>query len=186
MLIQRTRRLAWLKSARSIDLTAVGAVLLLACFTAYSDRHAAAVQEHSQMQTIASHEPTVTPAAVIPEPVVLASEKADVIRTQTSARKVHYRSRVRRPAIAEGRVVHIGDDVTVRYFGPTRRPVRTAAAKSDRIVRKGSDVTVRYFNPDGSIRKTDVRSTSTNSPKGSGFGANALSELRASDTKTHN
>jgi len=185
MLIQRARRLSWLKSARSIDITAVVAVLVLACFTAYIDRHAASAQERTQLQSVASHESLVTPAAVIAEPVVMASEKDAVIRPRTSARRVHYRSRVRRPEIAEGRVVHIGNDVTVRYFGSTR-PLRTAAAKSERIVRKGNDVTVRYFNRDGRVRKTEARSTSADSPKGSGFGANALSELRASETKTPN
>lgn len=76
-------------------------------------------------------------------------------------------------------MVHIGNDVTVRYFGSTR-PVRRAAAKRDRIAGKGSDITVRYFNPDGSVRKT------ADSPKGADFGANALSELRTSETKTPN
>jgi hypothetical protein len=47
--------------------------------------------------------------------------------------------------VAENEVVHIGEDVTVRYFN-ARHPV---PVEQYQVVHIGEDVTVRYFTPIG-------------------------------------
>jgi len=44
------------------------------------------------------------------------------------------------------KVVHIGEDVTVRYFTPKPAPHRESVGQY-RVIAMGEDVTVRYFAP---------------------------------------
>ena len=48
--------------------------------------------------------------------------------------------------LAEQEVVHIGEDVTVRYFTPKPAPHRVPVGQYQ-VVHMGEDVTVRYFAP---------------------------------------
>ena len=60
--------------------------------------------------------------------------------------QVRLATRLQRVGFAENEVVHIGDDVTVRYFTPKPAPHRVPVGPYQ-IVHIGKDVTVRYFIP---------------------------------------
>ena len=55
-------------------------------------------------------------------------------------------TRLQTVEFAEHEVVHIGDDVTVRYFTPKPAPYGVPVGPYQ-IVHIGKDVTVRYFTP---------------------------------------
>jgi hypothetical protein len=55
-------------------------------------------------------------------------------------------TRLQRVGFAENEVVHIGDDVTVRYFKP-KPTLQGVPIVRYQIVHIREDVTVRYFTP---------------------------------------
>jgi len=48
--------------------------------------------------------------------------------------------------LADNKVVHIGEDVTVRYFTPKPASHRVPVEPYE-VIRMGEDVTVRYLTP---------------------------------------
>jgi anti-sigma regulatory factor (Ser/Thr protein kinase) len=146
MVMQRAQRVFWHTRPWSMDLAAVVAVVAITCWIAHSDRHASSFLETFEMQR----------TTALKEPVPLAHAKAvpakDRSRYQTARIPVG-ESRTTTllqsvAELAEQEVVHIGEDVTVRYFTPTPSSHRVRAGQY-RVVHMGEDVTVRYFTPIG-------------------------------------
>jgi hypothetical protein len=137
MLLQRAKHVSWLKQPWGVDLAAVATVLVLTCWIAYSDRHPASFSGSLEVQpSVAVDEQVPLPPAkgifklpAVPVPVEDA-------RTATLLQEV---------GGAENEVVHIGEDVTVRYF----HPVHPVPVEQYHVVHIGEDVTVRYFTPVG-------------------------------------
>ncbi len=145
-LSQRASRRFRLKRSWSTDTAAFVAILILICLISYSDRHAA-----SSLGSLSSG--SFEKSSAIDEELLLPPAKVvsdqDTPRLQTvpvlpgEARPATLLHRV---GIAENQVVHIGDDVTVRYFTP--KPVlRTASVGQYQVVHIGGDVTVRTSRP---------------------------------------
>ena len=140
LLMQPRKCVPWPKRLWNGDLAAVATVLLLACWIAYGDRHPSLLWGPLELQRMDNIEEQVP------------------LRT---AKTVHGedRPRFRAMSIPEGdartatllhgmvlvtKVVHIGDDVTVRYFTPKPAPHLESAGQYQ-VVNMGEDVTVRYF-----------------------------------------
>jgi anti-sigma regulatory factor (Ser/Thr protein kinase) len=136
--MQARKRVPWHKQLWNGDLAAVVTVLVLACWIAYGDRHPSLLLGPLDLQSM------------------------DTIKEQVAlrpAKTVHAenRSRFRTMSIAVGdartangvmlvtKAVHIGDDVTVRYFTPKPAP-RRESVEQYQVVDMGEDVTVRYFS----------------------------------------
>jgi len=139
-LMQRAKLIPWNKQAWIVDLAATAAILLLACWIAYSDRHLAAGSFESRTTAIGEH--LSLPVAK----TMLAEYKPTVQTLSAPAEEPWTVKPLRRGSFEAQEVVRIGDDVTVRYFTatpPTHRP----AAGYGRVVHMGADVTVRYFPP---------------------------------------
>jgi hypothetical protein len=139
-LMQRAKLLPWNKRAWIFDLAATAAVLLLACWIAYSDRHAAAGSFESRTTAIGEH--VSLPLAK----TMLAEYKPTVQTLSIPAEEPWTVKPFRRGSFEVQEVVHIGDDVTVRYF-TAKLPTHRVPAGYDRVVHMGADVTVRYFPP---------------------------------------
>ena len=139
-LMQRAKLLPWNKRAWNVDLAATAAVLLLACWIAYSDRNAAAGSFESRTTAIGEH--VSLPLAK----TMLAEYKPTVQTLSIPAEEPWTVKPFRRGSFEVQEVVHIGDDVTVRYF-TAKLPTHRVPAGYDRVVHMGADVTVRYFPP---------------------------------------
>ena len=180
VLIRQAKRVSWYNRSSNVDLAAVIVVLALACCTAYSDRGSFPPSDFSLSPKTAA---VVHQVSLSPQKPASAESHSRLPVTRISARKVVRRSPQRHQAMAAGqRVVHIGEDVTVRYFAPMPMPHK-APAGAHQVVRKGEDVTVRYFAPVGHDAK-DGPSVEAADRKRLGLAAGAASGLRASGTKT--
>jgi hypothetical protein len=144
MLIQRAKRVSWRTWPSKLALAAVVTVLLLSCWIAYGHRNPASLlgSSGSQRSILKEKEQVLIPAKVVArkgsrQPVPVSVEEADT---------PHFSQQV---GDSEIEVVHIGDDVTVRYF--RAKPTRTASGPSREVSSRsvGEDVTVRYFTPTG-------------------------------------
>jgi hypothetical protein len=137
MLMQRAKHVPWHKQPWGVDLAAVVTVFVLTCWIAYSDRHPASFLGSLEVQRpVAVDEQVPLPPArgisklpAVPVPV-------EEPRTATLLQGV---------GGAENEVVHIGEDVTVRYFSA----LRPVPVEQYQVVHIGEDVTVRYFPPIG-------------------------------------
>jgi hypothetical protein len=137
MLMQRTKHVSWHKQPWGVDLAAVVTVLVLTCWIAYSDRHPASFLGSSEGQRpVAVDEQVPLPPAKssskLPALPVLEEEATTALLLQEVGD-------------TENEAVHIGEDVTVRYFHAPR-PV---PVEQYQVVHIGEDVTVRYFTPMG-------------------------------------
>lgn len=142
MFQQRANHVFWHKGQWKVDLAGVVAVLLLTLWIAYSDRHPDSFSGSAELQRTTAIEEQVPrpPAKAVAEqrskletvPVRLGDGRTATLR--------------RRLGLAEIEVVHIGEDVTVRYFTPKPVPHKSSAGQYQ-IVQMGEDVTVRYFSP---------------------------------------
>jgi anti-sigma regulatory factor (Ser/Thr protein kinase) len=139
-LMQRAKLFPWNKRAWIVDLAATAAVLLLACWIAYSDRRAAAGFLEGRTTAIGEH-PSLPVAKAM-----LAEYKPTVQTLPIPAEEPWTVKPLRRGSFEAQEVVHIGDDVTVRYF-TARSPTHRVPAGYGRVVHMGADVTVRYFPP---------------------------------------
>jgi hypothetical protein len=79
---------------------------------------------------------------------MLAEYKPKVHTVPTPAEGDRTAKPHRRVGLAEQDGVHIGEDVTVRYFTAKLAPHRGSAGQYQ-VVHMGEDVTVRYFTPVG-------------------------------------
>jgi hypothetical protein len=134
MLKQRAKHVPWHKPW-GVDLAAVVTVFVLTCWIAYSDRHPASFSGSLEVQRSVAVDEQVPlpPAKGISKLPAVPVEDA---RTATLFQEV---------GGAETEVVHIGEDVTVRYFSP----LHPVPVEQYQVVHIGEDVTVRYFTPIG-------------------------------------
>jgi hypothetical protein len=141
-LMQRAKLFPSNKRAWIVDLAATAAVLLLACWITYSDRDAAS-ESFETRSTTAIGERSSLPLAK----VMLAEYKPTVETISVPAEKLWNAQPLRRGSFETQKVVHIGDDVTVRYFATklTRTAPGSGREVSSRFI--GDDVTVRYYAP---------------------------------------
>jgi len=142
LLMQPTKHVPWHKRPWNGHLAAVVTVLVLACWIAYGDRHPRLSLGSSELQSMATIEEQVplSPAKTAPAenrprfrsiPIAVADARTDTF-LQT--------------VVLVTRVVHIGEDVTVRYFTPKPTSRRESVGQYQ-VVDMGEDVTVRYFAP---------------------------------------
>jgi hypothetical protein len=140
VLMQRAKLHPWNKRAWIVDLAATAAVLMLACRIAYCERHATAGSFESGTTTIGKY--VSLPLAK----TMLAEYKPTGQTLSIPAEELWNAKPLRRGSFERQEVVHIGNDVTVRYF-TAPPPTHRALAGYGRVVHVGADVTVRYFLP---------------------------------------
>jgi hypothetical protein len=143
MLIQRAKRVFWHPDPWKLELAAVVTGLLLTSWVAYGDGH-----PDSFLGPLGLSRSTAL------QDQVLAPPKATTGKGRSRAHTVPVSVEEAGPAIllqqaedAENEVVHIGGDVTVRYF--TTRSIRTPSGSNREVSSRsvGKDVTIRYFTP---------------------------------------
>jgi hypothetical protein len=180
VLIRQAKRVSWYKRSGNVDLAAVLVVLALACCTAYSDRGSF---PHSEFTELAKTPAVVQEISLSPQKPASLESHSRLSGRRISTRKVRRSPQHHQAVLAGPRVVHIGEDVTVRYFSPPPMPHK-APVDAHQVVRKGDDVTVRYFAPVRGDSKKDGRSVEATDRKRLGLAAGPVSGLRASGTKT--
>jgi two-component sensor histidine kinase len=124
------------------DLAAVVTVLVLACWVAYGDRHPLLLLAPLELQSMATIEEQLRlpPAKTVPAGNRRRSQTMPIaVGDKRTAPPLHGAGPVTK-------VVHIGEDVTVRYFTLKPAPHRESVGQY-RVVDMGEDVTVRYFAP---------------------------------------
>ena len=141
--IQRAKRGSSHKRPWNLGLAAVVTVLLFTCWMVYGDGHPASFlgsfglhrSNALEAQVIAPEKALVTKGRSKPLPMPVSVEEADA-----ASLREHFGDEA-------NEVVHIGDDVTVRYFAT--KPTRTAPGSGRQVSSRfiGDDVTVRYFKP---------------------------------------
>ena len=135
VLMQRAKHVPWHKQAWGVDLAAVVTVFVLTCWIAYSDRHPASFLGSLEMQR------SVAVDEQVPLPPARGISKLPAVPVPVEEPRPA--SLLQGVGGAEYEVVHIGEDVTVRYFSaPHPVPV-----EQYQVVHIGEDVTVRYFPP---------------------------------------
>jgi hypothetical protein len=143
MLMQRAKRVFWHPGPWKLELAALVAGLLLTCWIGYGDGH-----PDSFLGSLGLHRSTALEEQVLVAPKASTGKgrsRAHTVSASVEEAGPHDLSR--QVEDGEGEVVHIGGDVTVRYF--TTKSIR-APLGSDREVSSrsvGDDVTIRYFRP---------------------------------------
>ncbi len=156
------------------------AVVALTCGLAYSGRHAASLLGSLEFQ-----EPIATAVHGSP-PTARAAPSKGGSRFHTEpvpAGEDRTATRLPKEGNSEDEVVHIGDDVTVRYFTPRRAP-QGFLIERYRAVHIGKDVTVRYFPP--VVRNTQKPNRFDIGASESSIGSIAASDKQATGAKTLN
>jgi hypothetical protein len=143
MLMQRAKHVSWHKQPWGVDLAAVVTVLVLTCWIAYSDRHPALFLGSLEAQRSVSVDEQVPLPPAKAGPAKGSSKLPAVPVPVEEARTATLLQEV---GVAENEVVHIGEDVTVRYFNA----LHPVPVEPYQVVHIGEDVTVRYFTPMGS------------------------------------
>jgi hypothetical protein len=144
-LIQRVKHVPWHMWPWSLERAALVTVLLLVCWMVYGNGRPASSLGSLDLQKSNAvgaqiHRP---PAMAMPARAISMLRTASV--SGEPADTADFLQRVG----GENDVVHIGDDVTVRYF--TTKAARTASGSGRQVSSRyfGDDVTVRYFTPAG-------------------------------------
>jgi len=142
VLMQRARRVSRHRWPWNLELGAVFAVMVLTCWFAYRDGHPA-----SSLGTLGLQRSNAVERQIpLPLAMPMSAKGSSTLRTVSgSQEQADTASLLQQLGSTENEVVHIGDDVTVRYF-----TTRIAPSGSDRKVSRryiGDDVTVRYFTP---------------------------------------
>jgi hypothetical protein len=141
--MQRAERIPCFNRPWKVDMALVVTVLVIACWVAYSDRDAASFLRSSGLQrSIAIEEQ----APLQPQKAMPAKHRFMFQAVSGSVEQARTTTRLQRVGFAENEVVHIGDDVTVRYFNPKPTAHRLPVGQYQ-VVHIGEDVTVRYFTP---------------------------------------
>ncbi len=142
LLMQPWKHVPWHKRLWNGDLAAVVAALMLACWIAYGDRHPFLLLGPSELESMATIEEQVPmpPAKTVP------AESRPRFRTMPIALGDAGTASLLHGVELVTKIVHIGEDVTVRYFTPKPAPHRESGGQY-RVVDMGEDVTVRYFAP---------------------------------------
>jgi len=135
------------KNSRSLhqrrwNVVVATAVVALTCGLAYNGRHAA-----SFLGSLGFQEPIATAVHGSPPTARAAPSKGGSrFHTEPVEAGEGRTDMLLQEGNSEDEVVHIGDDVTVRYFTPRRAP-QGFLIERYRAVHIGKDVTVRYFPP---------------------------------------
>jgi len=143
MLIQRAKRVSWHPGPWKLELAAVVTGLLVTCWIAYGDGHPA-----SFLGSLGLHRSTALQDQVLAPPKATAGKGRSRPHTvSVSVEEAGPANLFQQVENAENEVVHIGDDVTVRYF--TTRSTRTPSGSNRDVSSRsvGEDVTIRYFTP---------------------------------------
>jgi hypothetical protein len=127
---------------RTLALAAVSAVLVLACWIAYSVRRPSPSSSGlPTSKAIDLQGRSKTAEALQAQPNAAVHSAAVSTKAGTPVGR-----RVRRVRVGSNEVDYIGEDVTVRYFSYPPAPQRRQAADV-RVANIGDDVIVRYFTP---------------------------------------
>ena len=105
MLMQRAKHVSW-----GVDLAAIVTVLVLTCWTTYSDRHPASFLGSFEVQR------SVAVDEQVPLPPAKGSSKLPAVPVPVE--EAIAAPLLQEVGVAENEVVHIGEDVTVRYLTP--------------------------------------------------------------------
>jgi hypothetical protein len=140
--MQPRKRVPWHKRLCNGDLAAVVTVLVLTCWIAYGDRHPGLLWGSLELQRMGNIEEQV------PLRPAKTARSENTPRFQTISIAV---GDVRTATLLHGvvvvtKVVHIGEDVTVRYFTP-KPALHPESVGQYQVVDMGEDVTVSYFTP---------------------------------------
>jgi anti-sigma regulatory factor (Ser/Thr protein kinase) len=141
-LLRKRKRVPWHKRLWNGDLAAVVTVLVLTCWVAYGDPHPLLLLAPLELQSMATIEEQVRlpPVKTVPAENRRRSQTMPIaVGDKRTATPLHRAGLVTK-------VVHIGEDVTVRYFTLKPAPPRESVGQY-RVVDMGEDVTVRYFAP---------------------------------------
>ncbi|HKN15504.1 MAG TPA: sensor histidine kinase [Candidatus Sulfotelmatobacter sp.] len=145
VLMPQAKRFPRHRRSWNLDAAAFAIVLVSSCWIAYSGRHTASSAGSFEMRRASAVDEQVSlPAAN----TMLAEYKPTVQTVAIPAEEAKTAKPHRRAWLAEQEVVHIGEDVTVRYFTAKPAPHR-ASAGQHQVVHMGEDVTVRYFTSVG-------------------------------------
>jgi anti-sigma regulatory factor (Ser/Thr protein kinase) len=153
LLMQTRKRVPWHKRLWNGDLAAVVTVLVLACWIAYGDRHPRLLLGSLELQRMDNIEEQVP---LRPAKTVHAENKPR-FRTMSIGVGDARTATLLNGVVLVTKVVHIGNDVTVRYFTPKPAPHPESVGQYQ-VVDMGEDVTVRYFA--SAVRNTKTKTES--------------------------
>ena len=139
-LMQPRNRVPWHKRLWNGDLAAVVTILVLACWIAYGDRHPGLLWGSLELQRTDNiqEQARLRPAKTV------HAENMPTFRTMSTAVGDSRTPTLLHQVALVTKVVHVGDDVTVRYFTPKRATYPESVGQYQ-VVDMGADVTVRYF-----------------------------------------
>jgi hypothetical protein len=152
LLMQPRKRDPWHKRLWNGDLAAV-TILVLACWIAYGDRHPGLLWGSLELQRTDNIQEQ---ARLGPAKTVHAENTPSFRTMSTALGDARTATLLHRVALVT-KVVHIGDDVTVRYFTPKPAP-HPGSVGQYQVVDMGEDVTVRYFASVAGTSKTKTES----------------------------
>ncbi len=142
--MRRAKRVSWQKRPGNVNLAAAFIIVVLACWIAYSDSQAPSFSgplEQRRMTAIGQQ-------ASRPRPKLAPADDRSKFHAEPIPAGKSRTAAFQRAGLVEQKVVHIGEDVTVRYFTP--QPASHAVPVGQyQVVRMGEDVTVRHFAPVG-------------------------------------
>ncbi len=142
LLMQLWKRIPGHKPRWSGDLAAVVAVVVLACWIAYGDRHPLLLSGPLELQSM----DTIKEQVPLPAAKTVPAENRARFRTMPIAVGDARSASLRHGVVLATKVVRIGEDVTVRYFTSKPAPHPESVGQY-RVVEMGEDVTVRDFAP---------------------------------------
>jgi hypothetical protein len=142
ILMHRAKHVSWHKRPWTLDLAAVFTILLLSYWIAYSDHPASSLGWFELQRSIAIEQQLRPPAPK----GVLAKSRPELQTVPGSAKGAKSATLFQRVGDADNEVLHIGEDVTVRYFTAKLAPHRVPVGKHQ-VVHIGEDVTIRYLTP---------------------------------------
>jgi len=153
LLMQPRKRVPWPKRLWNGDLAAVVTVLVLACWIAYGDRHPGLLWGSLELQRMDNiqEQARLRPAKTV------HAENMPTFRTMSTAVGDSRTATLLHQVALATKVVHVGDDVTVRYFTPKRATYPESVGQYQ-VVDMGADVTVRYFASVAGNTKTKTAS----------------------------
>jgi hypothetical protein len=136
-------RVFWHKRRWNVTLAAVAAVLVIACWIAYSDRRPISALGPSTLQRSIAIEQQAPSLSAKARPAKSTSElQTKPVPVRQARVASTNRQRVR---VGENEVEYIGEDVTVRYFTPPKPAPHRVRVGENEVAYMGEDVTVRYF-----------------------------------------
>jgi anti-sigma regulatory factor (Ser/Thr protein kinase) len=156
-LMQRSKRVSSHKRPWNVGVAAVVTILALTCWIAFSDRHAASFLGSFELKKTTALDKQVS---LPPVKAMLAKDRSRFQTVPIPLGEERSATLLQEVGLGEQKVVHIGQDVTVRYFTPKPLPHRVPVGRYE-VVHMGEDVTVSYFTPVDHIPETRANRDST-------------------------